>query len=245
MRVKGNWGESDYFAWRSIITAIPSEWKRTLYKSKSLDIPPRILENLGNVNSKSIYWKLIENKFSIPTAQNYISNKLRIPDIEWSEVYQNVYLVTNDVKLRAFQYKILNNCLFLSKDLFRFHLVDSPNCVFCKTEKETMEHLFVECHFSKVFYSSAKNWLRTGGIILPELNLKNVILGSGSDLTTEFLFVLYKYVLYLYRSKGLVPKLVNFQAKLQEYVVIEFEIAKRSKKLDTHFRKYEKILDLL
>ena len=108
--------------------------------------------NLEISNSETIYRALIEKKSSTPTAQDYISNKLNIFDIEWSEVYQNVYLVSNDVKLRSFQYKILNNCLFLNKDLFRFNLIESPNCVFCKTEKETFEHFFVECRYSKEFY---------------------------------------------------------------------------------------------
>lgn len=258
IKEKGKWCESEYFTWRSLIAALPMVWKRTLKNTQNLEPLPHsqisVMKSIkisgeyipfAKVKNKMVYWEIIKKKFRNPTSQKYISNKLGIPDIEWPEVYQRVYLVTNDIKLRAFQYKILNNCLFLNKDLYRFKLIDSPNCVFCQTTNETMEHFFVECHFSKRFYIEIKNWLQTEGIKLPDLNLTNVILGSDNETINEFLFLLYKFLLYFYRTKGIIPKLINFQTKLQEYESIEYAIAKNNGKLDTHFKKYEKILTSL
>ena len=41
-----------------------------------------------------------------------------------------------------FQYKVLNNVLYLNNMLFRFKKVDSPLCSYCDEEEETPLHLF-------------------------------------------------------------------------------------------------------
>ena len=52
---------------------------------------------------------------------------------------------TIESSLRSFQYKILNNILYLNEKLFKFKTVDSPLCSLCKTENESTLHLFCEC----------------------------------------------------------------------------------------------------
>ena len=44
--------------------------------------------------------------------------------------------VTIDTNLRIFQYKILNNVLYLNEKLFKFKIVSSPLCSFCNSENE-------------------------------------------------------------------------------------------------------------
>ena len=52
---------------------------------------------------------------------------------------------TINKKHSSFQYKILNNVLYLNKLLFKFRKVTSPLCSFCKSAEETIIHLFSEC----------------------------------------------------------------------------------------------------
>ena len=55
-------------------------------------------------------------------------------------------------KIKSFQYKILNNILFVNKMLFKFRKVASPLCSFCKAGDETYIHL---CYrFIKTFILS-------------------------------------------------------------------------------------------
>ena len=49
------------------------------------------------------------------------------------------------MKLRLFQYKILNNLLYLNKKLFRVAKVQPPLCFFCKSSDETAVLLFSRC----------------------------------------------------------------------------------------------------
>ena len=206
--------------WRSIIEALPKQWKVEIRKIG-------ITENLGlknqeefttisgylvhknKITSKLIYSDIIKEKFQNPTSQKHISRKLNIniQDIEWTSVYKRVYKYTNNPRLREFQFKILNNYLYLNKDLHRFNIVESSLCTFCKSVTESLEHFFVECKYSKLFFQDINSWLDDSHIKLPILNLENVILGIAENVMQGFLFLLYKYVLYNMRLRNKHPKL--------------------------------------
>ena len=47
--------------------------------------------------------------------------------------------------MRCFHYKVLNNALFLNKQLFLFKNSNSPLCYFCKDVDETVIHLCFYC----------------------------------------------------------------------------------------------------
>ena len=49
--------------------------------------------------------------------------------------------VSNDTNLRMFQYKILNNILYLNKQLFIFNKTDTKLCSYCKLQDETINHV--------------------------------------------------------------------------------------------------------
>ena len=192
-----------------------------------------------------VYSKVVERKFRRPTSQKSIVRKLGNPDIEWSVTYSSVYKITNDSKLRIFQYKILNNCLFLNMNLFQFKKIESPNCAFCKSQIETLEHFFIDCSYSRNYYISIKNWLEKGHIYLPKLNMENVILGGEGNNLEKFLFLLYKYTLYTARGQCQSPTLKQYQKKLIQYENLEHIIAKKNCKLLIHLQKYEKIRNII
>ena len=68
---------------------------------------------------------------------------------DWKDIYLLPRKVTIDTKLRIFQYKLLNNILYLNKHLFMFRKKDTKHCSFCKLQDETINHLFVKCNYSK------------------------------------------------------------------------------------------------
>ena len=50
--------------------------------------------------------------------------------------------------LGMFQYKILNNILYLNKQLFIFDENDTKLCSYCRLQDETINHIFVKCKFA-------------------------------------------------------------------------------------------------
>ena len=68
-------------------------------------------------------------------------------------------MVTIETKIREFQYKILNNIVFTIEKLFRLKIIDSPLCVFCKGEVESLEHLLFFCEVTKMSWRAFCTWL--------------------------------------------------------------------------------------
>ena len=62
-------------------------------------------------------------------------------------------LITYNAYMRSFQYKILNNVLFLNKKLHTFGIKPSPLCSFCNLYDETPYHIFFECDCIKCLWS--------------------------------------------------------------------------------------------
>ena len=57
-----------------------------------------------------------------------------------------------------FQYKILNNILYLNKQLFIFNKKDTKLCSYCKLQDETINHIFVECKFAIKLWSDLRQY---------------------------------------------------------------------------------------
>ena len=81
-----------------------------------------------------------------PTSQKYLNELLKTDSLDWKQIYLLPRLVTLDSSSCSFQCKILNNVLYLNKNLFTFWKSTSPLCPFCKLSNETVLHLFYECN---------------------------------------------------------------------------------------------------
>ena len=79
-----------------------------------------------------------------PTAQIYLSNLFTLPDgFDWTKIYDLPRKTTVGTRFRVFQYKILNNVLYLNEKLFHFGVKDSEKCRFCLVCNETPIHIFM------------------------------------------------------------------------------------------------------
>ena len=99
------------------------------------------------VKTNQIYDSLVQKKFKDPTAKDNLSQKFDISDQLWPKIYTLASKCTIETKTRVFQYKILNNILYLNKQLYKMRLKESPLCSFCSEEEETLTQLFLECTF--------------------------------------------------------------------------------------------------
>ena len=136
---------------------------------------------INSVTAKSVYNFRISHKFSPPTSKKLLSTKFNIEDQKtWSSVYLLPASATLETKIRMFQYKILNNILYLNQRLYHMKLVASPLCSLCKREVETISHLFLRCEFSTRLCAEIQKW-SCRKITLPQLSEKIVYLGWFSN----------------------------------------------------------------
>ena len=82
--------------------------------------------SLNKLNSATLYEILIDANEITPTTQTCFENLFSNFKLDWKSIYLLPRHVTLNTNLRMFQYKLLNNVLYLNNMLFRFKKVDSP-----------------------------------------------------------------------------------------------------------------------
>ena len=251
--------DKDFLRWAGIIHAIPKDWKKIIKQHQS-EVEKNLNNNAENsfllghkmvkiekVTTRQIYEDMIKTKFKPPTSQTNIEKRIVNEDgiiLDWTKIYTRIYTTTIDSYLRMFQYKILNNFLYLNYDLNRFKIIDHSSCSLCHTSPETIDHLFVECIEARNYYFEIRNWLGNYGISLPNSNKKNIILGVDK-ITINFVILLFKYLLYKQREKEKPPSLQQFKNVLRQYEFIERKVAINKNKTLIHNKKWEKIIEAL
>ena len=143
------------FTWLQIIHAISKNWKEIIKdgngNSNNLVFYDNHLSKggliycLNKLNSKELYQIQINFNPALPTSQEYFNKQFDQSNLEWKQIYLLGRKTNINTSLRMFQYKILNNILFLNKKLFTFGLVDDSKCSFCKLNDETVSHLYTNC----------------------------------------------------------------------------------------------------
>ena len=108
---------------------------------------------LEKLSSKELYSLLISAIDHQPTSQKYFDNLFPNIELLWKEIYQTVRKATANSHLRCFNYKIINNVLYLNNKLFQFVKTQSPLCSFCHTEAETTPHVFHKCSVTKILWN--------------------------------------------------------------------------------------------
>ena len=98
-----------------------------------------------DISCKSMYDKLLKKIQTEPTSIKYWEKKFssQLDEINWKEIYLLPRSSTIESYTRAFQYKIINNALFLNKKLFKMGMIDSATCSFCRLLDESPVNFFV------------------------------------------------------------------------------------------------------
>ena len=184
------------------------------------------------MSSKEIYNILIESTDSKP-AQIYYKIFFQNSNLDWKTIYMLPRIVTKDSRLQVFQYKLLNNVLYLNKMLFRFGKIDSPLCSFCKMIEETPLHLFYNCIKKKLLWDQLKDFISNETLSFPSLTPQSAILGH-IDLSDDYLLInhiilIYKFYIYNSRNRGYL-NIEQLKAIIDKTKRIEEEISKRNLK---------------
>ena len=125
--------------------------------------------------------------------------------LDWNKIYLSPRLATIDTTLRSFQYKILNNLLFLNKKLYTFGITNTALCSFCNTLEETPIQIFLDCFHVKCLWEK----LRTkflNNFILPSLTPQTDILGLHNEANDNYnllshILLIFKYYICISREK--------------------------------------------
>ena len=120
-------------------------------------------------------------------------------------------LITYNTYMRSFQYKILNNVLFLNKKLHTSGIKPSPLCSFCNLYNETPYHIFYEFDHVKYLRSDLVQCFQNN-LILPNLTPHTATFGFLDSRNNDYIFennkclsnhilLIFQLYVYKYREK--------------------------------------------
>ena len=105
---------------------------------------------LTKLNSNEMYKIQIIIKYKKPTSQSYFVKIFQKSNLDWKTIYILPRIATVDTAICVFQYKLLNNVLFLNKMIYRFGISQDSLCSFCILEEETPMHIFYSCNHMQI-----------------------------------------------------------------------------------------------
>ena len=176
---------------------------------------------------------------------------MRLNGADWTKVYMFPRQVTTESSLRSVQYKILNNILYLNEKLFKFKIVASPLRSLCKLHNETMIHLFSTCRVTLTLSELLRSWISGTGTLLPEsMDPQTIILGAWNTKTPDFVIInhiilLFKRYMNLKRENNCCINIFGIKNFIKHTERIEHKTAFNKDKLDTHYKKWDKLLPVL
>ena len=249
---------SMFFKWCQLADALPIVWKDILKNSndgtKSLcEFRPHIITlakmyPLDKLSSKELYQLTIASSCQPPTSQKKILDLLEIDELPWVKVYSLIRSTSIDSYSRIFQYKCLNNILFLNNTLYKLGFSDTPLCSYCNCHNETTKHLFFDCCNTKSLWRLLQIHFESS-VTIPDLDLRSAIVGFLDRPTVNisiFNNILLTFKMSLYKSRD--KKQLHFSTILNNIKArenIENYIAHENNKLEFHHKKWSSIKHLL
>ena len=145
-----NWKPRMFIMWCSILSCIPSSWKR------HVNIDTFSKRNIKSVfecvNKKKVYEYFISLKAESPSSQRKLEALYGIDPQDWVDVYLLPFYSTMQSSLRVFQFKLTHNILYCNAQLFAMGITESKYCKRCTVEIESVSHMLYECLCVKSFW---------------------------------------------------------------------------------------------
>ena len=167
--------------------------------------------------TKAVYERLVTVKQKTPfrSQEKWLADcELESHEtIDWKSVYLSSFKCTKITKLIIFQFNLLHRRLATNSFLKKIGIKQSDLCTFCKTEAESLIHLFWCCGVTAIFWQEFKQWITT--------NYENVIsnfspatvLGFKPFLIskkTRHLCLIARYYIWICQSQEKTLSLENF-----------------------------------
>ena len=119
---------------------------------------------------------------------------------DYRNLFKDVYRITNVTKLRDFQYRLLLGKIFLNHMLYKWKIVDTPNCPLC-TVQQTLIHFFWECKHAKLIWDTLCDFAKNRAVEL-EFNYFNVITNKvHKNVNNIFNFIVLIFKQSMFRHK--------------------------------------------
>ena len=194
---------------------------------------------------KKVYREMVSGFVTPPTAHSKFNEIFNGVCLDWNEIHSLPFLVALDTKSREFQYQILNRYLVTNTFFKKIGKIDSSLCTFCGMLDESLEHLFVTCHFTTLLWKELIAWCSGRRQIKVEsLSAANIIFGDRQRkdcfLLLNHIIPIAKQYIYSSRSNNLKPLFYVLLQRIKFVYQLESKIAKWNNNWQAHSIKWGK-----
>ena len=112
--------------------------------------------------------------------------------------------------------------MFLNDILFKLKITNTECCTFCYIVKETIEHFFYFCNFSRNIWSKIETWISSPLFTL-KFTPQNILFGYKEKRNDALncIIILVKQQLYFSRLNKTIPDFKKIQKVIQTYYLDE------------------------
>jgi len=239
-----------------ILNSIPPEWRRIIKNIDNLvyfeETYTSNIDRLCNIDkvNKVIYKELVEDISIEPTERWYKwleELEVNVTELDWLDSFPRIYKCTTSTRLRSLGYRFLIRDVLTNTKLIHMGKSDSIHCYLCKTEIETITHLYWACPTTRRLWERLKLFvLESMGFTL-ELEPLELLLGV-SKLTpdegpTDIIYLLSlitKSYIHACKCKNIFPNDNGLISKIKYIKNMELAIATKKGVAATlnHYRKW-------
>ena len=235
----------DIMRYNTLISALPKIWLQECKNNCRIEDSILYITTVScNKPAQKVYRDL-NNQTDIcaETGKKWSGElKMDVQDIDFEKLYRNIYVVTNNIKLRSFQYRFLHKALVLNIHLFHWGILDNNLCTFCGRHRETVTHLFWECTHVKQLWTDLSKLseqyltvpVRTRQVDWVFFTQPNV---RASHLSNMFCLITRQYI-YRVRCQKQLPCISQLKLEIFRMENVERYIATKNNKLHLHNRKW-------
>ena len=252
------WGElvehygklNDFLGYHSLVTAIPSKWKRIINTQNLIE----------NVNTEEKMEKIFELECPTSYIYRYLMQriekddegeliwttalKINLEEDQWEKICLYSFQLSPLTKLRYFQYRLLCSKLVTNHHRSRWDKTMTPNCIFCKDELCTTMHLLMECRIVKKLWKAIEIWLSRLLLIRIKITKIDIILnyyqGKYKE-TINTIMLIVKHYIYASCCQRENISFIGATYRVQEYRKIEKTTLFKLKKYNKYYDKWGKI----
>ena len=240
---KYNTGNFPFTIYNGLIGAIPASWKHNIiteeggpnFKEELLD---RLVSQTGV--SQWVYRKLISKIMVPPTA--LIKWNYDFSTDDWSKIFCNASHSVKDAKLHYFQFRFLHRILGTNHRLFIMKIKDNPNCTFCMTYEETIEHLFWDCVIVSSFLLDVETMFLGTCFALSK---EDYFFGYKKLLKHPYNFLIYHTKFYVFHCKveNKRPCIKEFERKFR--FALDVEKCSGNRRIGKRYFTYDELINAL
>ena len=196
----------------------------------------------NSYGTKGIYNKLNEVQVDLPFKNKWNNDlTLNFDDSNWRKYFKICFRNYRDPFHQWFQYRILHRILGTRKLLHLFGISNSPFCLSCNSEVETLIHLFFSCPRVNDLWRQLEHKISSCTGFFIHLSPVNILLGyteyNSNSNAINFIILVAK--IYIYNASKR-PSELHIQDLLCNIKNIYIE-HKQTAKLDSNEENFDRI----